>query len=78
MSGIKKLTSVNLHTTGEGQRLSYTYSIIDSETRNITKDNIKRSIVVFNDSEKDKEIIEHIAAINSYVTNNMNLQTDYE
>ena len=73
MSEIKRLTSVTLHTTGEGKRLSYTYSLIDSETRNVTSDNIRKSIAVFDDVDEDKEIIEHINAINKYVSNNMNL-----
>lgn len=73
MSEIKRLTSVTLHTTGEGKRLSYTYSLIDSETRNVISDNIRKSIAVFDDVDEDKEIIEHINAINKYVSNNMNL-----
>ena len=73
MGEIKRLTSVTLHTTGEGQRLSYTYSLVDSTTRNVVSDNIRKSIAVFGDIEEDKEIIEHINAINRYVSNNMNL-----
>lgn len=45
---IKKVTSFTHHTTGEGERISYTYSEID-EDGNVTKSNQRASLVVIDD-----------------------------
>lgn len=59
---INKVTSATAHMTSEGQRISYTYSIIDDESGMVIADNKRGSMIVFND-----EIIECIDKINSYV-----------
>jgi hypothetical protein len=45
MANIKKVTSFTAHTTAEGQRLSYTYSEIDS-SGNLVKSNVRESLIV--------------------------------
>lgn len=64
---MKVLTSVTMHTTSEGQRLSYTHSIVDENTGAITTDNIRESMIVM-DIPANSEVLEHIAAIKKYVS----------
>ena len=58
---VKRVTSFMHHTTGEGERLSFTYSII-KENGEVDKDNIKGSIIVLDDgiSKKLAEITDFI------------------
>lgn len=63
---MKKLTSVTMHTTSEGQRLSYTYSIIDDDTGAVTSSNIRESMVVL-DIESNAETLSNIESIKCYV-----------
>lgn len=58
----KKITSFVHHTTGEGSRISYTYSMID-ENGNIVKENAKDTLVVL-----DKDVSAAIGVINDYLT----------
>ena len=62
--GINRLTGVALITTGEGERVSFTYSTLDSEG-NVTSANNKSSFIVMND-----ELQAHITAIKDYVNTN--------
>lgn len=57
----KKITSFVHHTTGEGSRISYTYSMID-ENGKIIKENTKNTLVVVDDNVKNA-----IGVINSYL-----------
>lgn len=63
---IKQLTSVTMHTTSEGQRISYTYSEINEETGQIISENNRESRIVL-DTEANAEVLGHIAGIKSYV-----------
>lgn len=63
---MKVLTSVTMHTTSEGQRLSYTHSVVDENTGAIIQDNIRDSMIVM-DTKANKDVLEHIGAIKDYV-----------
>ena len=62
--GINRLTGVALLTTGEGDRVSFTYSSLDSEG-NVISSNNKGSFVAM-----DPELAAHIQAIRDYVNTN--------
>lgn len=62
---MKKLTSFTAHVTGEGQRISYTYSEIDGSGKLISQNNRENFIVM------DAEVMEHINAINTYISSRM-------
>ena len=55
-----KITSITAHTTAEGQRLTFTYSVIDAEG-NVKRSNVRKSIVVLDD-----ELQAHIDALSAY------------
>lgn len=61
---INRLTGVALITTGEGERVSFTYSTLDSEG-NVISANNKGSFVAMNE-----ELQKHIIAIKEYVNIN--------
>lgn len=61
---IKKVTSFTHHVTGEGSRISATYSEI-SESGEIIRSNVRFNTVVL---DTDTETLAHIQAINDYVT----------
>lgn len=61
---INRLTGIALLTTGEGDRISFTYSSLDSEG-NVVSSNNKGSFVVM-----DSELEAHIQAIRDYVNTN--------
>lgn len=67
---IKKITSVTMHTTSEGQRLSFTYSVIDANSGAVISENNRESLVVL-DIPANKEVLESIANINSYIDKKM-------
>ena len=62
MSNIKKITSFTSHTTGEGSRLSATYSEI-TEDGNLVKSNERFNTIVV-----DAETQAHIDALNAFLT----------
>lgn len=64
------LTSVTMHTTSEGQRLSYTYSKVDENTGAILQDNIRESMIVM-DIPANTPVLSNIAAIKEYVNEKM-------
>lgn len=68
--GINRLTGVALITTGEGERVSFTYSVLDSEG-NVISANNKSSFVAMNE-----ELQKHIAAIKEYVNTNKLSKTE--
>lgn len=70
MEGINKLTGVSLLITGEGDRVAYTYSILDEEG-NLTSNNNKGNFIAL-----DPELIEHIQAIRDYVRINKLSKTE--
>ena len=63
---MKKLTSVTSHTTSEGQRLSYTFSVIDEGTGAVVSSNNRESLVVL-DIPANKAVLEAIKTMNEYV-----------
>ncbi|MCR1842750.1 hypothetical protein [Murimonas intestini] len=58
---IKRVTSFMHHTTGEGERLTFTYSEINDDGTS-SKDNIKGSIIVL-----DKTISQKLADITDFI-----------
>lgn len=61
----KLLTSFTSHVTGEGQRISYTYSEAD-ENGKLKNQNIRENFIVL-----DEELQGHINAINSFIKRRM-------
>lgn len=61
---MKKLTSFTAHVTAEGQRISYTFSEIDSTGRLVSQNTRENFIVV------DDELQAHIDAINDFIKAN--------
>lgn len=64
---MKEITSVTMHTTSEGQRLSYTYSVIDENTGTVISENNRESRVVLN-IPSNQTVLEAINTIKSYVS----------
>ena len=62
---MKQLSSFMLLNVNGGDRLSYTYDIIDEETGNPIKSNVKESMYVVM-----PELKEYIEAIKDYLRNN--------
>ena len=61
---MKKLTSFTAHVTAQGQRISYTFSEIDSTGRLVSQNTRENFIVV------DDELQAHIDAINAFIKSN--------
>lgn len=64
MGKLNKLTGIALMTTGEGDRIAYTYSVIDDEGNLISPNNKGNFIAL------DAELISHIQAIRDFVNAN--------
>lgn len=62
MANINKLTMFGKFNTGEGDRISYTYSVVDSETGTIVEQNKKGNFLVL-----DSALEKHVKAIESYI-----------
>lgn len=62
---MKVLTSFTAHNTGEGQRISYTYSIID-ETGKLIEQNVRESFIVI-----DEDLQAHIDAIKEDISDRL-------
>ena len=63
---MKKETSATLHTTSEGERISYTYSVVDEQTGAVVSSNNRESVVLL-DIPANKEILDHVKAVQNYV-----------
>lgn len=61
---LNRLTGIAIITTGEGERISFTYTTLDSEG-NIISANNKGNFIAL-----DSELITHIQSIRDYVTTN--------
>lgn len=61
---LNRLTGIAIITTGEGERISFTFTTLDSEG-NIISTNNKGSFIVMSD-----ELQEHVTAIKNYVNTN--------
>lgn len=62
----KVVTSVTMHTTSEGQRLSYTYSEVNEDTGTVLRDNIRESLIVM-PIPANTEALGHIQAVKEFV-----------
>lgn len=62
---MKMLTSFTTFVSGEGQRISYTYSNVDESGKLVSQNNRENFIVM------DSDVMEHINAINAYIFNRM-------
>lgn len=67
---MKKVTSVTMHMTSAGQRLSYTYTEVNEDTGAVVSENNRSSMVVL-DIEKNKEILASINAVMDYVSDRL-------
>lgn len=65
---MKKITSVTMHTTSEGQRLSFTYSVIDEGSGLLVSDNNRASVLVM-DIVANTDVLAAINTVMSYATN---------
>ena len=65
MSQIKKLTSFMKLSTGEGDRIAFTYSTIDTDSGKVLSQNEKGNFLIF-----DEELAGHIKAIENYIEKN--------
>lgn len=65
---MKVPTSVTIHTTSEGQRISFTYSIVDENTGAVLQDNVRESRVVM-DIPGNAEVLAHISGVKTYINN---------
>ena len=58
---MKKVTSFTHLITGEGDRIAFTYSEMDTQGAIVSQNNKKNFVVT------DKDVIDHINAIKSYI-----------
>lgn len=68
---INKITSITSHVSGDGQRLSYTYSVIDGDTGQIISDNNRGNLVILEEMEGYGDLISHIKGMENYVKSKM-------
>lgn len=67
---MKRVTSVTLHTTSEGQRISYTYSVVNENTGALLSENNRESMIVL-DIPNNTEVLSNINSIIQYVSNKL-------
>lgn len=65
MSKIKRLTSFMKLSTGEGDRIAFSYSTIDTDTGSVVSQNEKGNFIILDD-----ELASHVAAIEKYIKEN--------
>ena len=65
MSVIKKITSFMKLSTGEGDRIAFTYSTIDTESGKVLSQNEKGNFLIFDDG-----LSSNIKAIEDYINKN--------
>lgn len=65
MSQIKKLTSFMKLSTGEGDRIAFTYSTIDTESGKVLSQNEKGNFLIF-----DEGLFANVKAIEDYINKN--------
>lgn len=65
MSQIKKLTSFMKLSTGEGDRIAFTYSTIDTESGKVLSQNEKGNFLIF-----DEGLAANVKAIEDYINKN--------
>ena len=67
---MKKVTSITMHTTSEGKRLSYTYSVIDENTGAVISSNNRESLVVL-DIPANKTVLGQMDGVQKFVEGKM-------
>ena len=67
---MKKITSITMHTTSEGQRLSYTFSIIDENSGAVISSNERGALVVL-DIPANEQALGAVKTIEEYVAGKM-------
>ena len=65
MSQIKKLTSFMKLSTGEGDRIAFTYSTIDTDSGKVLSQNEKGNFLIF-----DEGLSTNVKAIETYINKN--------
>lgn len=65
---MKKVTGIAILTTAEGERITYTYSVIDESTGTVTQNNIKRSFIIL-----DEETVGIVESLKAKVNENLDL-----
>ena len=65
MSLIKKLTSFMKLSTGEGDRIAFSYSVIDKYSGKIVEQNQRGNFLILDD-----DVAAHVAAIEKYIKEN--------
>lgn len=65
MSMIKKLTSFMKLSTGEGDRIAFSYSLIDTDTGKVVSQNERGNFIILDD-----DVAAHVAAIEKYIKEN--------
>ena len=65
MSKIKKLTSFMKLSTGEGDRIAFSYSVIDTDSGKIIEQNQRGNFLIL-----EEGVAEHVAAIEKYIKEN--------
>ena len=58
---LKRMTSFTMHRTGEGIRLSYTYSVIDADG-NLVKNNVRSDIIAVR-----SDIVSSLEAVETFI-----------
>lgn len=67
---MKKITSMTLHTTSDGQRVSFTFSDIDETTGMIISENNRDGFIVLEIAENE-EILQKIEDIKNFTESKM-------
>ena len=67
---MKKITSITMHTTSEGQRLSYTYSVVDENSGAVLSSNNRESLVVL-DIPANEGVLNSIREVNNFVASKL-------
>lgn len=65
MSQIKKLTSFMKLSTGEGDRIAFSYSLVDTDTGKVVSQNERGNFIILDD-----DVAAHVAAIEKYIKEN--------
>lgn len=65
---MKKITGIAVLTTAEGERVTYTYSVIDETTGTLIQSNVKRSFIIM-----DTETADIVAQLKAKVQANLDL-----
>lgn len=62
MANLKRLTSFGVFNTGEGDRISFTFSVINPDTGEVIEQNKKGNFLVLDDGVQG-----HIDAVRSFI-----------